>query len=566
MSSQIQEIDESVLLSAVLSGGVIGGVVGLADRGFDRAKYAIPIGMLLGIFLDYQLKKKRSYEHVEVSKSFFDNLWENVSNIKQLSPEINQYWQTITDSLGTIAGLVLSTYGFKAIIGLFTNAGIVHEQLQPDFIDLTGDPGVFHDLTGVAPPLDDLPPAIPNLAGGNPISTILAPATMQMIVAFGNQGGMVRHAGAQIATTVVTQAIMQSGLQEALINLVGQGANAVQAAVPGIVQQLSDALVNGLTLRQENMYLTNENLLLLQDPAGENAYAILNNLGNNEVGHYPAVRLPYDEWRNLHNDLAGRLNLTPLQDAAYPDLPAQGPVQDLNPWEGPKLKLSDLYDEMADEAVSEIMNSGDSVVIGEAQLHPSIDIMQDGGDRVFGTTSFGVDDLDLTTIRDEYTQAAATMQDSFSTMGGDPFTQSSQWDYLAQIPALESYWESLGYMQGNPNMLTDDVDPEQVQSLMNSILIQSGIPGVLTMNELFDIILQVLRDPKFQALSAEKRLRKFPNYLVKVLGWEKTDPNALPLARAIMQSIGIFINQSAQAAVDFMLGNDPDNVSDPGDI
>ena len=33
MTSPIQEIDESVLLSAVLSGGVIGGVVSLADRG-----------------------------------------------------------------------------------------------------------------------------------------------------------------------------------------------------------------------------------------------------------------------------------------------------------------------------------------------------------------------------------------------------------------------------------------------------------------------------------------------------------------------------------------------------
>ncbi len=122
--SPIAEMDESVLLSAVLSGGVIGGVVGLSDRSFARARFAVPIGMLLGIFLDYQLKKKRSYEHVEVSKSYFDSLWGKISNLAPLSPETNQYWQTITDSLGTIAGLVLSTYGFKAILGMFTNAGI----------------------------------------------------------------------------------------------------------------------------------------------------------------------------------------------------------------------------------------------------------------------------------------------------------------------------------------------------------------------------------------------------------------------------------------------------------
>jgi hypothetical protein len=203
-------------------------------------------------------------------------------------------------------------------------------------------------------------------------------------------------------------------------------------------------------------------------------------------------------------------------------------VQELNPYPGPELKLSDLYDAMADEAVSEIMNSADSIIVGEGQLvelgpaslHPEINEMHTGNADGYFT---GADTLDLTAIRDEYKQAAATMQDSFSTMGD--FTASGQWDYLAQIPALESYWESLGYMPGQHYILSDDVDPEEVQSLMNSILRRSGIPGVLTMNELFDIILQVLRDPKYAALSAEKRLKKFPNYLVKVLGWAKTDPN-----------------------------------------
>ena len=79
MTSPIQELDESVLLSSILSGGVIGGVVGLADRSLDRAKYAVPIGMVLGIFLDYQLKKKRSYEHVEISKTVFEKISRNLA-------------------------------------------------------------------------------------------------------------------------------------------------------------------------------------------------------------------------------------------------------------------------------------------------------------------------------------------------------------------------------------------------------------------------------------------------------------------------------------------------------
>ena len=132
------------------------------------------------------------------------------------------------------------------------------------------------------------------------------------------------------------------------------------------------------------------------------------------------MRLPYDQWRNLQNDLADRMNLTPLQDQAYPDLPAQGPVQELNPYTGDEMKLSDLYDTMADEAVSEIMNSADSIIVGEGQLvevgppklHAAIHEMHTGNEDGFFT---GADALDLTAIRDEYKQAAATMQDSLST-------------------------------------------------------------------------------------------------------------------------------------------------------
>ena len=40
---------------------------------------------------------------------------------------------------------------------------------------------------------------------------------------------------------------------------------------------------------------------------------------------------------------------------------------------------------------------------------------------------------------------------------------------------------------------------------------------------------------------------------------------ALPLARAILQAIGIYINQSAQSAVDYVLGQTASD-SDGGDL
>ena len=67
-------LDEDSLLTALLSGGIIGGSVALVDKNFERSKYAIPAGMVLGIFLDYQLKKMRKSESIEVSKSYFEYL------------------------------------------------------------------------------------------------------------------------------------------------------------------------------------------------------------------------------------------------------------------------------------------------------------------------------------------------------------------------------------------------------------------------------------------------------------------------------------------------------------
>ncbi len=105
------EFDNSMLLSAILSGGVIGGSVGLLDNSFDRAKWAVPLGMVLGIFLDYQLKKKQNSEHIEIATGYFDKLWEEQGftewdefdqegityweKNQPLLPETNNYWNTL---------------------------------------------------------------------------------------------------------------------------------------------------------------------------------------------------------------------------------------------------------------------------------------------------------------------------------------------------------------------------------------------------------------------------------------------------------------------------------------
>ena len=58
MTNPIPEYDNSVLLSALLSGGVIGGSLMLVDRGFsERSKLGLVFGIGLGILLTTILRR-----------------------------------------------------------------------------------------------------------------------------------------------------------------------------------------------------------------------------------------------------------------------------------------------------------------------------------------------------------------------------------------------------------------------------------------------------------------------------------------------------------------------------
>ena len=171
------EFDNSMLLSAILSGGVIGGSVGLLDKGFDRAKWAIPAGMLLGIFLDYQLKKRTNSEHIEIVKDYFVTLWVDpdadegyhdegyhkcfLPERKVLLPETNAYWNTLLTSMAAIASVTMMTYGFKAILGKTYSAGIGPITVD----DIPAELPVQQDETLYLP----APERIDEIALGNPV-------------------------------------------------------------------------------------------------------------------------------------------------------------------------------------------------------------------------------------------------------------------------------------------------------------------------------------------------------------------------------------------------------------
>ena len=200
----------------------------------------------------------------------------------------------------------------------------------------------------------ELPPIIQLPAedvGGNPITAIINPITLQLIAAF--RRGQVRHAGRDIAMHVVARAVVESDLIAQLTQLVVDGADDLAAQVGNYMADFVVRLVDGTAVVEENTMLTNERLLLVQNPEGTKSYAILQN-GRGQTEPVPAIRLPQEEWNQMHRRMADQLNITP---ATQP--PVQGDFEfkdELIPREVvPNIPIDDLLDEIVEETVEELV-------------------------------------------------------------------------------------------------------------------------------------------------------------------------------------------------------------------
>ena len=122
----MSRLDEDSLLAAILSGGVIGGSVALADRNFERSKYAIPVGMMLGVFLDYQLKKARKSESIEITRGYFEYLADLVATepMGYRLPQTDPYWATLTSGLAGLATVGLISSGALGSLGQYSTFAI----------------------------------------------------------------------------------------------------------------------------------------------------------------------------------------------------------------------------------------------------------------------------------------------------------------------------------------------------------------------------------------------------------------------------------------------------------
>jgi hypothetical protein len=194
-------------------------------------------------------------------------------------------------------------------------------------------------------------------------------------------------------------------------------------------------------------------------------------------------------------------------------------------------------------------------------LHPGLGTFGDGqidqwegrGAGRPGADPFGIDDIDLNKIWETFHYPET---DSITTLGGGGYTASDQWDFLAIMDVLIPYWEREGFhVEFQPDSVdtggTGDTDSDETDEfdLMYTILHSAGLLGMLTPDELYDILIQLLNDPTYQEYDPDKRFKKLPSMLRKLLGWGKTDPFLIPLARSIISLIGEELLMSTDAAL-----------------
>jgi len=152
---------------------------------------------------------------------------------------------------------------------------------------------------------------------GNPINIIPAPTELQILGALPRKG--MEALAAQILRDTLEQTGFYSKLRQLTVDSVSAGVVAGRELFEPIVEDFKRTYLEKTVRRRENMYLTNENLLLMQNPDGTEAFALLHNLGKGGVAA-AAVRLPFDAWETITSEYAKRSNITPIQKVAYTEV------------------------------------------------------------------------------------------------------------------------------------------------------------------------------------------------------------------------------------------------------
>jgi hypothetical protein len=280
-----QDADRSALLTALISGGIIGGTVSLIEGNFEKSKFIFPAALAVGIFADYQVNKYRNYENFENLKEYDD---------QNNDPEY-------------LKGIINSSMSVLTILG----AGYISSRNFDHFY--TGFPFSlwYTDTNQVADAIvaEEIPllPA-PEQAGG--IGFIANPAVAQIGMALASGG--VRRAGRHLIAQVLIQGMLNIDFRGSLQNGIDAGQN-LGTLLNTQVGRLTDSISDLFSRRVEGSHLTNESTFVLSNADQSESFVILQPSETQAI-EAPIIRLRQESFQNARETFVDHVDPVNLNE------------------------------------------------------------------------------------------------------------------------------------------------------------------------------------------------------------------------------------------------------------
>jgi hypothetical protein len=229
--------------------------------------------------------------------SFFFEEHDDPVFVEDEFPE-DPYWASIVSGLMQVTIGVLAIYTVKGFIG----------SCRPAVANLNG------------PPIQIL--------NGNPVNVVPRPNGMQLIAAAAGAGFGGRGLGDQavnLAGQLLRSTLQRTNFLERIAkratDLAKKGLDINMHALEEVFDDFKKTYVSETAAQRQNMYLTNENLLLMQSPSGNDAFAVVENFSTGASETVPIFRPSNDAWEQMHTELASRMNITPVHRSIFRLLP-----------------------------------------------------------------------------------------------------------------------------------------------------------------------------------------------------------------------------------------------------
>jgi hypothetical protein len=350
--------DDSVFLQALISAGIIGGSIGVVSGipENQNSKFRLASGIMIGVILNYLFTKHLNKDSLKIFDEYYTILREAEENVERETRTlaIREELQIIKTELEATPiespptnaeSILVQSIAERRREELLSRQRVLNKKMEDFFFSeelpdpvfektYPDDPYWSNVVSGliticlgvmaiysVAGFLGSCRAGVVDLNGppvqilnGNPVRVIPQPNGMQIIGAsFGGRGlkDQALNTAGQLLQSTLRRTNFLERVAKRASDLAKKGLEINSHALKDCFKDFKETYVSETAQQRENLFLTNENLLLVQSPDGQDAFAVIENISAGTSATIPVIRPSRDAWNQVHGELSSRLNITP---------------------------------------------------------------------------------------------------------------------------------------------------------------------------------------------------------------------------------------------------------------